>query len=242
MDCRGWIPILVLASFNRVRQLTPDHQLVKDVLTLSSLVEVRGDWVRTRLWKRYTLPNAPESTVEPGAPATPPGDRDETSATGTEGEAGTEYPSGGTNYPGTNDAAAGYSGREGEFYPRSDEYGYHPATYDYYPSQGPGYGTEYTGHNGGYVLTHQENSQSDRPGEVLDPVPAHSSHGTGEVPQEQAEPPVSASSDSPSGDVHHGEQEESEEESEELESEESEVEFVLGKDANRSWTAEKKQG
>ncbi|OBZ78303.1 hypothetical protein A0H81_02447 [Grifola frondosa] len=64
MDSRGWISIPLIASFNRVKQLTVDLQLVRDVLSLSSLVEVRGDWVRMREWEHFVLPNAVRSTVE----------------------------------------------------------------------------------------------------------------------------------------------------------------------------------
>jgi len=64
IDNRGWIPIPLIASFNRVRQLTPDLQLVKDVLTLSTQVEVTGDWVRIHQWERYVLPTALHSVVE----------------------------------------------------------------------------------------------------------------------------------------------------------------------------------
>jgi len=64
MDVRGWIPIPLIASFNRVRQLTMDVQLVKEVLTLSSLVQVRGNMVRMGGWERYVLPDASPSTVE----------------------------------------------------------------------------------------------------------------------------------------------------------------------------------
>lgn len=43
-----------------------DVRLVKDVLTLSSIVEVRDDWVRMRgnQWEQFVLPDAPTSTVE----------------------------------------------------------------------------------------------------------------------------------------------------------------------------------
>ena len=66
MDSKGWIPIPLIASFNRVRQLTPDAQLVKEVLGISSLVEVRGNHVRlaNQQWANYVLPGAAESTVE----------------------------------------------------------------------------------------------------------------------------------------------------------------------------------
>lgn len=64
MDARGWIPIQVIASFNRVRTLTPDVQLVTDVLALSSMVEVRNVHVRTLQWQQFVLPTAAPSQVE----------------------------------------------------------------------------------------------------------------------------------------------------------------------------------
>jgi la-related protein 1 len=66
MDSRGWIPIPLIASFNRVRTLTTDARLVKDVLILSKIVEVNADWVRMggNQWERYVLPDAPTSSVE----------------------------------------------------------------------------------------------------------------------------------------------------------------------------------
>ncbi|KAH9921379.1 hypothetical protein B0H21DRAFT_199855 [Amylocystis lapponica] len=69
MDAQGWISISLIASFNRVKHLTMDLQLVKDVLTLSSLVEVREDWVRMRQWEQFVLPYAPKSALEGGSPS-----------------------------------------------------------------------------------------------------------------------------------------------------------------------------
>jgi la-related protein 1 len=46
MDSRGWIPISLLASFNRVRQLTLEPHLVREVLALSQIVDMRDDCVR----------------------------------------------------------------------------------------------------------------------------------------------------------------------------------------------------
>lgn len=65
MDNRGWVPISVIASFNRVRHLTFDVTLVRDVLALSALVEVHGDKVRLRDggWESFILPDAPVSDV-----------------------------------------------------------------------------------------------------------------------------------------------------------------------------------
>ncbi|KAF8519428.1 hypothetical protein JB92DRAFT_2710844 [Gautieria morchelliformis] len=65
MDNRGWVPISVIASFNRVRQLTYDVGLVRDVMGLSILVEVQGDKVRLRdrQWVPFILPDAAASDV-----------------------------------------------------------------------------------------------------------------------------------------------------------------------------------
>jgi la-related protein 1 len=69
MDLRGWIPISLLASFNRVRQLTLDPQLVRDVLALSQVLEIRDDCVRMAKgeWAQFVLPDAPMSTIEVAA-------------------------------------------------------------------------------------------------------------------------------------------------------------------------------
>ncbi|KAJ3513149.1 hypothetical protein NLJ89_g3116 [Agrocybe chaxingu] len=64
MDSKGWIPIQLFASFNRVRQLTMDAQLVRDVLTLSSMVQVHENMVRMGAWESFVLPDAAPSTVE----------------------------------------------------------------------------------------------------------------------------------------------------------------------------------
>lgn len=42
MDEAGWIPMPVIANFNRVRMLTPDLMLITDALKTSDIVEVRG--------------------------------------------------------------------------------------------------------------------------------------------------------------------------------------------------------
>ena len=72
MDAGGWIPIPLLASFNRVKTLTYDVQLVRDVLTLSALVEVRADWVRMHRWQQWVLPDAPPSPLDDAPPLHPP--------------------------------------------------------------------------------------------------------------------------------------------------------------------------
>ncbi|KAI0646450.1 hypothetical protein C8Q79DRAFT_1000768 [Trametes meyenii] len=71
MDSRGWIPIQLIASFNRVRTLTTEAHLVAEVLALSTLVEVHNSHVRMRQWQQFVLPTARRSVVEPdnGAPS-----------------------------------------------------------------------------------------------------------------------------------------------------------------------------
>lgn len=66
MDARGWISIPLLASFNRVKRLAADVSLVRDVLVLSAIAEVRDDWVRMRGWEQFVLPDAAQSVVEEG--------------------------------------------------------------------------------------------------------------------------------------------------------------------------------
>ena len=71
MDARRWIPITRIASFNRVRNLTTDVQLVTDVLALSSMLEVRNGHVRTLQWQQFVLPSASPSQVEDDGAASP---------------------------------------------------------------------------------------------------------------------------------------------------------------------------
>ncbi|KAH9941218.1 uncharacterized protein BXZ73DRAFT_88383 [Epithele typhae] len=64
MDSRGWIPIDLIAQFNRVLTLTRETHIVVEVLSLSSLVEVRGMHVRPHQWQQFVLPAAAVSTIE----------------------------------------------------------------------------------------------------------------------------------------------------------------------------------
>lgn len=67
MNPEGWISIPLLASFNRIRQLTPEPHLVREVLTLSSVAEVSGEWVRMggNQWTQFVLPPPTSSTHQP---------------------------------------------------------------------------------------------------------------------------------------------------------------------------------
>lgn len=72
MDSEGWIDISMIASFNRVRSLTPDLDTVRDVMDLSQYLEVRENKVRLANGeaKRWVLPHAKLSPFAPDSPAT----------------------------------------------------------------------------------------------------------------------------------------------------------------------------
>eukprot|EP00798_Chlamydomonas_sp_ICE-L_P002056 gene2056-18233_t len=59
MDEKGWIPLAVVANFNRVRMLTPDMMLIVEAMRDSSIVEVAADsaYLRARgVWDKWILP------------------------------------------------------------------------------------------------------------------------------------------------------------------------------------------
>jgi la-related protein 1 len=66
MDARGWIAIPLIASFNRIRQLTMDINIVREVLCISSIVQVLDNWVRMGGWEQWVLPDASPSSVDEG--------------------------------------------------------------------------------------------------------------------------------------------------------------------------------
>nr|XP_019008524.1 uncharacterized protein I206_07084 [Kwoniella pini CBS 10737]OCF47305.1 hypothetical protein I206_07084 [Kwoniella pini CBS 10737] len=63
MDSEGWIDIAMIASFNRVKSLTPDISIVKECMVMSSLLEVREESVRLagQDTSRWVLPDAKAS-------------------------------------------------------------------------------------------------------------------------------------------------------------------------------------
>ncbi|KAG8994272.1 hypothetical protein FRB93_001642 [Tulasnella sp. JGI-2019a] len=62
MDSEGWIDINVISSFPRVRQLTMDPSVVRDVMNLSVYIEVSQDGDKCRMahrqWESFVLPGA----------------------------------------------------------------------------------------------------------------------------------------------------------------------------------------
>lgn len=57
MDEQGWVPISLIAGFNRIKHLTKDAQFILVALHTSSVVEVNGDKVRKQNdWMNWLLP------------------------------------------------------------------------------------------------------------------------------------------------------------------------------------------
>ncbi|XP_057761813.1 la-related protein 1B-like [Arachis stenosperma] len=57
MDDQGWVPIRLIAGFNKVMHLTDNIQVILDAVRSSSVVEVQGDKIRRRNdWKRWIIP------------------------------------------------------------------------------------------------------------------------------------------------------------------------------------------
>ncbi|CAI0392805.1 unnamed protein product [Linum tenue] len=70
MDEEGWVPIKLIAGFNKVSHLTDNIQFILDALRSSTVVEVQGDKVRRRHdWMRWLLP---PSVQFPSAPSPSP--------------------------------------------------------------------------------------------------------------------------------------------------------------------------
>ncbi|KAG8713603.1 hypothetical protein FRC09_018532 [Ceratobasidium sp. 395] len=67
MDSQGWIPVSTVTSFNRLRRLTLDVQLVREMMMLSALVELSADGEKARMaqgaWSTFVLPDAQDASV-----------------------------------------------------------------------------------------------------------------------------------------------------------------------------------
>uniref|UniRef100_A0A804HW45 HTH La-type RNA-binding domain-containing protein n=1 Tax=Musa acuminata subsp. malaccensis TaxID=214687 RepID=A0A804HW45_MUSAM len=60
MDDQGWVPISLIASFNRVKQLTRDMPHILDAVRGSTVVEVQGEKIRKRGdWMKWMMPPTP---------------------------------------------------------------------------------------------------------------------------------------------------------------------------------------
>jgi la-related protein 1 len=70
MDSEGWIEVSMIASFNRIKSLTPDVAIVREVMEMSILLEVKEDMVRLAgdEGMRWVLPDAPPCKFSGGSP------------------------------------------------------------------------------------------------------------------------------------------------------------------------------
>lgn len=76
MDEQGYIGLAVVASFNRVRMLTPDLMLILDALKDSSVIEVSADGAMIRAketWQQWVLPAHQRDTSVKQQAAAPAG-------------------------------------------------------------------------------------------------------------------------------------------------------------------------
>ncbi|XP_072954876.1 la-related protein 1C [Typha angustifolia] len=73
MDDQGWVPISLIAGFNRVKQLTNNLAFIMETVQLSTIVELQGDKIRRRNdWMIWVLPQPENFTAAgPLSPATP---------------------------------------------------------------------------------------------------------------------------------------------------------------------------
>ncbi|CAH8325374.1 unnamed protein product [Eruca vesicaria subsp. sativa] len=64
MDGQGFVPIPVIAAFNKVAELTVNVQQIADALQGSPVVEVQGERIRKRYnWQHWLLPKGPDTAV-----------------------------------------------------------------------------------------------------------------------------------------------------------------------------------
>ncbi|KAJ4898875.1 La-related protein 1C [Raphanus sativus] len=64
MDDQGFVPLPVIAVFNKVAELTDSVQQIADALQGSPVVEVQGDRIRKRFnWQHWLIPQEPNPAV-----------------------------------------------------------------------------------------------------------------------------------------------------------------------------------
>ncbi|KAI7816764.1 hypothetical protein BC939DRAFT_30819 [Gamsiella multidivaricata] len=57
MDSEGYVPLSLVANFNRVKNLTTDHELIKETLKSSKEIELNGDKIRRKGdWATWIFP------------------------------------------------------------------------------------------------------------------------------------------------------------------------------------------
>nr|XP_018622525.1 la-related protein 1C-like isoform X2 [Nicotiana tomentosiformis] len=67
MDEHGWVPVMLIAGFKKVMQLTDNIQLILDVMRSSTAVEVQGEKLRRRNdWNRWLIPPSVQNSTMSG--------------------------------------------------------------------------------------------------------------------------------------------------------------------------------
>ncbi|XP_010266026.1 PREDICTED: la-related protein 1C-like isoform X2 [Nelumbo nucifera] len=67
MDEQGWVPVSLISSFNRVKQLTNNIPFILEAVRSSTVVEVQGDKIRRRNeWMNWPLPPYGQFVTSPG--------------------------------------------------------------------------------------------------------------------------------------------------------------------------------
>ncbi|KAL8240392.1 hypothetical protein R6Q59_013747 [Mikania micrantha] len=65
MDKQGWVPVNLIAGFNKVSSLTDNVMLILDVMQKSTVVEVQGDKMRRQNdWMRWLMPAAAQVSLQ----------------------------------------------------------------------------------------------------------------------------------------------------------------------------------
>lgn len=73
MNEEGWVPVALLASFNRIKEMTPDPTIVLDAIATSSKVELDAQGTHLRVtgnWQKWVLAGQPPQPA-PGSPGGP---------------------------------------------------------------------------------------------------------------------------------------------------------------------------
>jgi la-related protein 1 len=65
MDNQGWVDITMISSFNRIKSLTADLETVKEVASLSTILEICDQNIRLAhgQWRQWVLPDARPSAI-----------------------------------------------------------------------------------------------------------------------------------------------------------------------------------
>lgn len=64
MDPEGWLDIPLIVGFPRLQSMQAVESDMRELMALSSLLEMDGNRVRPHQWRRYIIPNTSTNVVE----------------------------------------------------------------------------------------------------------------------------------------------------------------------------------